>query len=156
MSAEAINDADRSPDGFALRRPWISKGVPSGNFPPKGDSDNRWGSGTIPFFSYYFVTSALVNTLIDKMIKNVETIRNTHKGFWFSPDTMRFFRSRIEDDGNVYGGKFFITSERAAYGERAYTVREYDLVRDEISTVGEFMGYATLEDAISRAKELGR
>lgn len=90
------------------------------------------------------------------MINNVEQIRQSHQGFWFSPDTMRFFRSRIEDDGNVYGGKYFVTSEKGPNSIRAYTVREYDLIADEISTVGEFMGWSSLEDAIEKAKELGR
>ena len=123
--------------------------------PLRGDSDDVQRFFHYPIFYYYFVTSARPNTLIDEMIKNVETIRKTHQGFWFSPDTMKFFRSCIEADGTVYGGRYFVTSEKGPSGRRAYTVREYDLREDWISTVGEFMEYPTLEDAVEKAKELG-
>lgn len=65
---------------------------------------------------------------------------------WFSPDTLRFFSSRIGK--TVYGGRFFITSEQ--YNDNAprlYSIREAK-PNGAIETVGEFQGYATREAAI--------
>ena len=42
--------------------------------------------------------------------------------FFFSIDTMHFFKSRIES-AEPYQGKFFITSEQTAHGPRVYAVR---------------------------------
>lgn len=42
-------------------------------------------------------------------------------GYFFSRDTMRFFRSRVLD--GVYGGRLFVTSEQPPHGPRTYTVR---------------------------------
>ena len=42
--------------------------------------------------------------------------------FFFSPDTMRFFSSRI--GRTVYGGRYFVTSEQGPSEVRRYTVRE--------------------------------
>lgn len=75
--------------------------------------------------------------------------RNAEIGHhFFDADTLRFFSSRI--GGQLFGGRYFITSER--YDQttpRRYTVR---LVNPDgsIDTVGEFQQYATL-DAARRA-----
>lgn len=65
--------------------------------------------------------------------------------FFFSRDTMRFFKSRIH--GGLRRGKYFITSEDNFDGsKRLYTIRlvRYDF---SISTVGTFQGYHSLEGA---------
>lgn len=74
---------------------------------------------------------------------------------WFDPDTLAFFNSRIHQ--RVYGGRFFVTSERDDYpngawdGERRYTVRRAE---DDgtISTFGEFGQYPTAREAHSAAR----
>lgn len=61
--------------------------------------------------------------------------------FWFSPDTMEFFSSRVET--GLIRGRFFVSSEvPPALGQRRYTVRE---ARDDgtVTTVGIECGYST-------------
>lgn len=76
---------------------------------------------------------------------------------WFSEGTMRFFDSIIEPE--VYGGRFFLTSERDAtgtpgqsawHGKRRWTVRR---ANDDgtIDTVGEFGQFASKARASQRA-----
>ena len=69
---------------------------------------------------------------------------NKDKGYhFFSPDTMRFFRSRV---GSVYqgeGGVFFTTSEQnhgmgGKEWPRLHTVRQFNPETGNINTVGEF------------------
>jgi len=79
--------------------------------------------------------------------------------YFFSPDTMRFFRSRVASS-IVYGGRYFITSEQfhalyAADGPRLYTIRRCN-DDGSIETIGEFQGYETLKAAKDVAKKLGK
>lgn len=68
--------------------------------------------------------------------------------FWFEPDTMRFFRSRVGWGGYVHadGRIFFVSSERfvSSLGSRPrrFSVRVLD-ASGSIETVGEFQQYAT-------------
>lgn len=65
---------------------------------------------------------------------------------FFSPDTMRFFNSRVESS-HVHGGKYFVTSERReADMPKRYTIRE-SLADGSIQTVGDFQAFDTLADA---------
>jgi len=54
---------------------------------------------------------------------------------FFEADTLRFFKSHVSPD--IYGGRFFVTSEKPPYGDRMFTVR---MARDsgEIRTIGAF------------------
>ena len=66
---------------------------------------------------------------------------NKEKGYYFfEPDTMRFFKSRVGD--TVFqggGGIFFVTSEKFDYNSpRNYTVREFIPETGNINTVSEF------------------
>lgn len=55
-------------------------------------------------------------------IDQIKAANRAHGGYFFSPNTMRTWRSRVLD--GVIGGRYFITSEaRESYGRR-YTVRE--------------------------------
>jgi hypothetical protein len=73
--------------------------------------------------------------------------------FWFSPDTMRFFRSKVEGGLISFGSRqFFITSEQFVPSEgpadpRKFTVREA-LADGSVDTVGEFQGFATKDAAV--------
>lgn len=76
---------------------------------------------------------------------------------WFSPDTLRFFRSRIAD---IYylpeaDAWLFITSEQnhggAVHHPRLYTVRRMDAA-GRIKDVGGFQAYATLGRARTALK----
>ena len=70
---------------------------------------------------------------------------------WFSRDTMRFFNSRVES--KVYGGHFFITSEKYMDDDRrTYTIRS--CYNGHVDTVGEFQQYRTIEEARHAVKEI--
>lgn len=78
-------------------------------------------------------------------IQHIKDANSRAEQFWFSPDSLRFFNSRVYP--TVYHGHYFITSEspdRAVWDSPRYTVR---FARDNghIATVGEFMAYKTLE-----------
>lgn len=81
----------------------------------------------------------------------------TPGGYWFSPSTMKFFRTKIYDglwytpDSRV----LFITSEQRESGEpRRYTVREYSPTTGDIRSLG-FMNHKTLASAKREADSLG-
>ena len=77
--------------------------------------------------------------------------------FWFSPDTMGFFRSQVED--TVYqgpGGVFFISSEQFVPSDgsvcpRRYTVRSFHPENACINTAVKF-NEMSREEAIELAK----
>jgi hypothetical protein len=79
---------------------------------------------------------------------------------WFDADTLRFFSSRIADTAYVSGeyretldgAAYFVSSERRRGCARLYTVRRYDFATQDISTVGEFQGYASRSGAVAAAK----
>lgn len=83
---------------------------------------------------------------------------NKEKGqFWFSPDTMKFFASRVLS--NVYNGPngvFFVTSEKRGFDQavsgRGYTVRKFDPETGRIKTHGYFNQYRHAEVAKVAAK----
>jgi hypothetical protein len=83
---------------------------------------------------------------------SMHTIRNNHKGYWFEPGAMRFFRTRLPAEaylGASGGVAYFITSEKGPDGRRLYSVRRYSFTEDTIDTVGAFQGYQTRGRALS-------
>ncbi len=74
---------------------------------------------------------------------------NKEKGrHWFSPDTMRFFKSRIEKKALTFGqlidDKYFITSEQYDSGSpRLYSVRVFNKKTGAVKTVGDFQEFGT-------------
>jgi hypothetical protein len=76
---------------------------------------------------------------------------------WFSESTLQFFGSRI--GGRVYGGRFFVSSERDSYGawggQRRYTIR---IVRDDanIDTWGEHGQFGSRSGAVKCAERLAK
>lgn len=79
---------------------------------------------------------------------------NARAGFYFfSPDTLAFFESKIL--GTLYGHGVFVTSERNFDGTaRLYTVR-VALPDGSIETVDEFQGFATAQSAKVAARRVG-
>lgn len=78
---------------------------------------------------------------------------------FFDRDTMRFFSSRI--GGEIFAGRYFVTSERDATGAawggaRRYTVRAFTYAdgRLDFETVGEFGEHATRGDALATVRAL--
>lgn len=71
---------------------------------------------------------------------------------WFSPNTLRFFRSRMESA--LIAGRWFITSETPDdHTPRRFTVREA-LPTGNIGTVGEFRQYASKAEARTAIRDL--
>jgi hypothetical protein len=85
------------------------------------------------------------------------TAANRRAGYhFFAADTKRFFGSRVGD--TVYGGRFFVTSERTGWdhdASRAYTVREAQ-ANGSIDTVGDFGQHATRQAAHRAAQRMAR
>lgn len=84
----------------------------------------------------------------------IDDIKRRHRGYWFTPETMRFFSSRLLPD--VFpmedGSALFISSER--YSEdtpRRYSVR---ICRPDgdIDTVGEFQQHTNTVQARNHAR----
>lgn len=95
---------------------------------------------------------------------NISQIKDANRALghhYFERSTMSFFHSRVEGR-SIYGGRYFITSEchpifgrSGEWGPRKFTIRDAD-DDGSVSTVGEFMGYAFLDDARDAAKALAR
>lgn len=71
--------------------------------------------------------------------------------YFFSPDTMRFFKSKIVS--SLLGGKYFITRETDPHGKTRFTIREV-MPDAHIKTVGDFHSYLFREDAKEEIKSL--
>lgn len=87
------------------------------------------------------------------MFATIGEIRAANKAagqFFFSPDTMRFFDSRVESA--VYGGRYFITSEQGPHGRRRYTIRHAS-PNGHIRTVG---GFGAWESSASAQRDIAR
>ena len=71
-------------------------------------------------------------------------LQYAHRGHWFSPGAMRFFKSRLGSEVlPVPDGWLFTSSERFDYNTpRLYTIRKMDQY-GEISEVGEFQQYTS-------------
>lgn len=90
-------------------------------------------------------------------IYSISDIERKAKGYFFSKDSMRFFRSRVLYEvfasvENVY----FVTSEKYTSfsgpdGERLFTVRAFNIKSRSINTIGEFQAYETGARALSAA-----
>lgn len=82
-----------------------------------------------------------MKTMADAKERNAETGH-----YFFSPDTVRFFKSRIET--SLLKGNYFVTSELAPHDtERKYTLREVDWDSGNINTIGEFYSHDSIDDA---------
>lgn len=96
--------------------------------------------------------------LID--IREIEKLNADKGGYWFSPSTLRFFRSRYSQTATKVGNKaYFVSSEQFTDGERKdprrYTVRVCDLSTGDIETVGRFQQYRTQAEANRAIKKIG-
>lgn len=80
----------------------------------------------------------------------VAAAKTTQSRLWFSPETMRFFDTRVGH--SVYGGRYFVTSEKGPDGVRKWSIRE--CVDGVIDTVGEFQAYESHEQAVAEIQRL--
>jgi hypothetical protein len=88
------------------------------------------------------------------MITSVSEIKEIHEkagGLWFSTKTMLWWRTRICASGQVFGGRFFVTSDKPLYNsDRRWSVRDFDL--DEPVSIVTISQHATYSAALSAAK----
>jgi hypothetical protein len=81
---------------------------------------------------------------------------------WFSPDTLRFFSSRISSTTygpDSAGRVYFVSSERSGFDydtPRKYSVRYFTPETRGIDTHGEFLAYDTLAQAQAAARRAAR
>lgn len=102
-----------------------------------------------------------METMTRGQFKTMADVRAANKALghhFFDRDAMAFFRSRIESE--LYGGRYFVTSEQYEDSKgnreaRRYTVR---MVQDsgDVDTAGEFQAYPSLGIAREVAKDLAR
>lgn len=86
--------------------------------------------------------------------RNLAAVKRANQAaeqFWFTPETLRFFNSRMETD--LIGGRWFVTSETPGDEPRRFTVREA-LPSGHIATVGEFRQYASKAEARTAIRDL--
>ena len=86
------------------------------------------------------------------MYRNIREVEDANRRagyFFFTPETMRFFRSRVHDA--VYGAGFFVTSEQYEPGyPRLYTVR-FARPDGSVASVSAFQQYASRSGAHAAA-----
>lgn len=103
--------------------------------------------------------TAAAKTPAFRFYKNLAEIREANRVagmHWFSPDTLRFFGTRMCAHGRIFGGRYFVTSEYVGFdrrGPRRYSVRVAG-PDGAIDTVGDFGAYASRNGAIAAAKRL--
>lgn len=77
--------------------------------------------------------------------------------FFFTPDVMRFFRSRVGEYGYASEDRrlvYFVTSEQGPSGPRAWTVRVIDMQTGSIDDASPFMHYTSGNGARYAARAL--
>lgn len=75
--------------------------------------------------------------------------------FFFSPDTMRFFRSRVMCDtfkAKSGAGVYFVTSDQQRGEARLFTVRRFEIESADIRTVDKLQKFASRSGALAAAK----
>ena len=94
-------------------------------------------------------------------LKTMSDVREAHKAcgrFFFSRDTMRHWKSRVESQ--LYtgpGGQYFVTSEQFEdHGPRKFSVRSVKDSGCTIRTVGDFHTMLHKDDARDAAKKLAK
>lgn len=91
-------------------------------------------------------------------VSDVKRINREAGQFFFSPESMKFFESRIETKGLLIKNRFFITSEQfiSSTGQKAprkFTVRELNRETGGITTVSKFNEISTKKEAIKFAEK---
>lgn len=86
-------------------------------------------------------------------IDRIKSEMDAKGSFWWTPDTMRFFGTRVLGEAvEGPGGVYFVTSEKPPSGTRQYTVRQYFTDKQDIRSAGKGMcGYKTAQAAHAAA-----
>lgn len=92
--------------------------------------------------------------------EDAERLNEQRGMFYFTPDTMRFFSSRVMGEFFLGDGEsFFVTSEQAPRSfvdgyrpARAYSVRSINWATGDVRTVGDFQEHSTRGRALCEAR----
>lgn len=91
-------------------------------------------------------------------IEEVKRANSEHGFSYFSPETMRFFSSKVSKSAYKIGNKaYFITSEQnklSGNNPRKWTIRVADLKTGLVHTVGEFQEFNTHGEAKKQLKRI--
>lgn len=90
----------------------------------------------------------------DTVFENIAQVKAANKAiheYWFEPETMRFFATKLES--GLIGGCYFVTSESFPTGPRRATIRQAN-PDGSIETVGDFGGYRDVQAALRAAWKL--
>ena len=80
-------------------------------------------------------------------LADVKELNREAGQYFFSRDTMRFFKSTIET-GLLKGGYFITGESQSSYASgRKYTARKVDFLNGSIETLGEFHSFSTRDGA---------
>lgn len=100
-------------------------------------------------------------TLNPSTVTDLVDITNDYGGYFFSPDTMKFFGTRLPDQ-KIYGGRYFITNDRKAPDGMTYTVRAFEILERDARGMASNIRFdtcdrfSTLKEARRHATELGK
>lgn len=75
---------------------------------------------------------------------------------WFSPDTMRFFNSKVPDEAIKKGDKAYFVSQEDNFDRtgKTYTLRVADLKTGDVDTIGEFGEITSKSEAEKKLLEV--
>jgi hypothetical protein len=92
----------------------------------------------------YYVDAPEYGTFLDT--DDLRSLASRCRSYFFSPDTMRFFKSRVSAGvKRTADGWLFVTSEQGPHSERRYTVRKcsYTDTGVHFESVSLFQQYGT-------------
>jgi len=94
-----------------------------------------------------------MNKIKNKLMKEYK--RRKPRGYWFSPDTMIFFDSKIDENNFFEKDKdiFFISSEKNKHSSRLWSIRKMDK-NGIIDTINSFRQYSSIDEAEIAFKKL--
>ncbi len=86
----------------------------------------------------------------------IDNVKRYHSGYFFTPEAMRFFRSKVYETTATLGDlTYFITSEKCPTDKRRYTIRTMSRT-GSIALFSAFEAYSSKKQAEKAlAKHLG-
>ena len=80
-------------------------------------------------------------------IETVKEINYANFHYFFDPEVLEIFGTRIETGDYIMPNSCFITSENDVENKRKFTVRKFNETTGEIRIVGEFRQFDSLDAA---------
>jgi hypothetical protein len=97
-----------------------------------------------------------MNVVSMQYVRDLYAAKNPD-GHWFDKRTLEFFDSTLPARGERIGDWiYFVTREKTGFtsSNHAFSVRRFNEVTGDIETVGEFLAYATKEDAKAAIRDI--